>query len=215
MSVNLSATREKFKRAARSLRKAASKITGNAGYRNELINEADFLERQVSKSYVARNQSRAAQKEESAKKLAALNRSIKRQQQARGKTTKAGLEKAAARKERQERIFTKKFAAGDQKMLFNAFMQDTYQAWAGAENSSQRFDMIVDSFNATSINEAYKKWQASFNEYADLIALINARDYKKIKELGWSDDLINELKKYDAKGQLYKAIEERIWLDFK
>lgn len=205
--------RNRFRRTAEKLRKTAERLGGrDSGIANSMKREAAGLERLAEQSLVGRRGTKKERAEKIKRAQEALEINKSRLTTARQQTTKKGVKEQQARRERQETIFTKQMqirqntGAG---AYNNLFWSETRQYWAGAETPEDRYAMIVEATGASNISEARDIIMSKYTENQQEINVLMSRDWKTLKQMGWTDDEINEAKRYDAKGQLYKYIENR------
>lgn len=215
-SKQLAAQRQKLKRAAKTIRKrleAADLSVRDVAIRNKLEREAERLERYVAESKVGR---KGTAEERSARINKAYNK-LKQQEQsatiAKKQLTKKGLEIQRSKIERQERIMSLEMSMrakqGRGSILDQVFWAKTHKIWRGAGSPEERYAMITEYFGTDSISEARDMIVQASKQVQYEIELLEARNWKKLKEIGFTDGEIAEAKHYDSMGKLYRYILNR------
>lgn len=186
----------------------------NVDYIKKLEQHIEQIDNYLYNTYIGRSGT-AKEREKRAKAAKYKTRGAdKKIEQLNKLANKRTEKKYYERRIRQDISFTKflkgRTANPKTSTIDKLFWSYTKQYWIGEATDSGRYAAIIRATKgARSIKQAYNMILREIlrdNEF--IIQKLWERDWATIKQLGYSDDFINEAKEYDARGELYKFIEE-------
>lgn len=216
-STMLSNLRKSFINAAKNIEKKIEKsqllTNRDAAYVKSLRAEADRFRNLAKESYVGRSGTKEERKQRINTQYNKLMNNYESVKSARSGVTQKGIKSAINKRERQEKIFTLQMRsrAKTDPVDNSIFWQQTQQFWRGSKTPEERLSRITAGLGASNIFEARSKILEMYYENKKEIDLLKNRDWRGLKQQGWSDDLINEAKRYDARGELYEFIIEHFY----